>query len=78
MSKEERMKGTSSPPPDPAALVEQYRLVQGEPCPNCACQLYRTNMYHWPDPVCVRCFPARGYHEWSDQVDALFPRKRTS
>jgi hypothetical protein len=35
-------------------------------------------MYQWPQPVCVRCYPPRGYHEWSDQVDALYPRKRAS
>lgn len=70
------MKKDSSPQPALANLLEQYQLVQGEPCA-CGCQLYRTNMYRWPQLVCVRCFPGRGYHEWSDQVDALFPKKRT-
>ncbi len=64
--------------PDLAALIEQHQLVQGKPCAACGCELYRTNMYQWPQPVCVRCHPPRGYHEWSDQVDALYPRKRAS
>ena len=59
-------------------LVEQHQLVQGDPCPACSCELYRTTMYQWPKPVCVRCYPPRGYQEWSDQVDALYPRKRVS
>ena len=71
------MKKDTSPPSALTDLVERYQLVQGEPCSACGCQLYRTNMYQWPQPVCVRCFPGRGYHEWSDQVDALFPKKRT-
>ncbi len=58
-------------------LVEQHQLVQGDSCPACSCELYRT-MYQWPTPVCVRCYPSRDYHEWSDQIDALFPRKRAS
>jgi hypothetical protein len=67
-----------SQPPDLAALIEQHQLVQGKPCAGCGCELYRTTMYQWPKPVCVRCYPPRGYHEWSDQVDALYPRKRAS
>ncbi|TMC85075.1 MAG: hypothetical protein E6J04_19175 [Chloroflexi bacterium] len=43
-------------------LVERHQLVQGNPCPTCLCELYRTNMYQWSLPVCVRCYPPRGYH----------------
>jgi hypothetical protein len=59
-------------------VVEQHQLVQDGPCPACSYELYRTTMYQWPKPVCVRCYPTRGYHEWSDQIDALYPRKRAS
>jgi len=59
-------------------LVERHQLVQCDPCPTCSCELSRTTMYQWPKPACVRYYPPRGYHEWSDQVDALYPRKRAS
>jgi len=41
-------------------LIAQHQLVQGDPCPAFACELYRTTMYQWPKPVCVRCYPPRG------------------
>ncbi len=65
---------TTSPktPGIPYELVE-HGLTHGEPCPKCGCPLYRDLM---GEPVCCRCFPQRGYHEYSTQVDALYPRKR--
>ena len=59
-------------------LVERHQLVQGDPCPTRPCELYRTTMYQWPWSVCVRCYPPKGYHEWSDLIDALHLRKRAS
>jgi hypothetical protein len=72
------MKSQRQQPAALQELIELYPLLQGEPCSTCLCELYRTTMYQWPKPVCVRCYPPRGYHEWSDQVDALYPRKRAS
>jgi len=56
-------------------LVEWHQLVQDDPCPTCAYELYRTTMLQRPKPTCVRCNLPRGYHEWSDLVDALYPRR---
>jgi len=70
------VKSQKQPPAVSQQLLEQYQLTLGEPCPTCLCELYRTNMYQWSQPVCVRCYPPRGYHAWSNQLDALYPRKR--
>ncbi|HYU72737.1 MAG TPA: hypothetical protein VEL31_08650, partial [Ktedonobacteraceae bacterium] len=59
-------------PSIPHELAERG-LTQGEPCPKCGCPLYRDLM---SEPACCRCFPQRGYHEYSALVDALYPRKR--
>jgi hypothetical protein len=54
------------------ALAECYHLQQGEPCPKCACELYRDLEGSWH---CCRCYPPRGYHQYKATIDQLYPRK---
>ena len=49
--------------------------TQGEPCEKCGCELYRSMAEY---TVCIRCYPPRGYHAVSDQVDQLYPRQSYS
>ena len=56
-------------PPD----LAERGLTPGKPCEKCSCELYRDMAGY---TVCVRCYPPRGYHQYSSQVDALYPRKR--
>jgi hypothetical protein len=52
------------------ALATEIGAAIGKPCEKCSCTLYR-NMAEYQ--VCIRCYPPRGYHAYSDRVDALYP-----
>ena len=58
-------------------LREPYKpehFSSGEnPCKRCGCALYRDMAEY---RVCVRCYPPRGYHLYSDLVDARYPLRR--
>ncbi len=54
-------------------LMQGRNLIHGVPCSNCACELYR-DLYG--EPACCRCFPQKGYHQYCEPVDALYPGKR--
>ena len=71
------VKSQSQQRPDLQAIIERYQLTHGDPCASCGCEVYRSNMYQWFKPVCLRCYPPRGYHEYSDQIDTLYPRKKS-
>ena len=53
-----------------AFAMEVGALIR-EPCQTCGCALYR-NMAEYQ--VCLRCYPPRGYHLYSERVDAWYPR----
>jgi hypothetical protein len=42
-------------------------------CPTCACGLSRQLE---GSQVCVRCYPPKGYHAYSELVDMIYPRKQ--
>jgi hypothetical protein len=52
------------------AFAAELGATVGEPCEKCGCALYR-HMAEYQ--VCLRCYPPRGYHVYSDRVDALYP-----
>jgi DNA-binding transcriptional ArsR family regulator len=54
-------------------LMAAHGLTHGGPCGGCACELYRNLM---GSPACVRCLPPKGYGEFSEQIDLLYPRKK--
>lgn len=54
-------------------FIERYQLQRGGPCAKCSCELQRSLS---GDLVCCRCFPARDYHLYGNQVDVLYPRRR--
>ncbi|HLZ62775.1 MAG TPA: winged helix-turn-helix domain-containing protein [Ktedonosporobacter sp.] len=66
--------GTGHPPSEAERLAQERGLQHGAPCPACGCELSRQMAEY---TVCVRCYPPRGYDQYSDQVDALYPRRRT-
>lgn len=43
------------------------------PCEQCGCCLYRDML---GSIVCVRCYPPRGYHNYSKLIDAGYPRRK--
>ncbi len=49
-------------------------FIKATPCEQCGCALCRDMAGY---TACIRCYPARGYHLYSDLVDALYPRKNT-
>lgn len=50
-----------------------HGLSVGQSCKKCGCPL---TWFMEDHDVCVRCYPPRGYHTCSEQVDALYPRRR--
>jgi len=54
-------------------LIKERNLIHSGPCLTCACELYR-DLYG--EPVCCRCYPQKGYHQYSEWIDVLYPRKK--
>lgn len=54
-------------------FLVSHNLIHGKPCEQCVCEVYRDLA---GKPVCVRCYPPRGYHTYGDVIDGWYPRKR--
>jgi len=54
-------------------FLASHKLTHGKLCKQCGCEVYRDLA---GEPVCVRCYPPRGYHTYSDVIDSWYPRKR--
>jgi hypothetical protein len=54
-------------------LMQERGLTHGALCSKCSCELQRDLC---GERVCVRCYPPKGYDQFSDLVDQTYPRKQ--
>lgn len=59
-------------PPQVAAIPEDFTYEEKE-CTQCGCGLMR---HLEGSQICVRCYPPKGYHAYSDLIDMIYPKQQ--